>query len=211
MKADEFYEESFDEVVEYTERIVKYESKSKDKFIYTLAHNCYENGIPMVETMELMMPKYGLDASIKGIIRRAYKATSRIGKHNRDPLMSLNLLKFAAYKHNVDCQKRVLFEALLIKFMQAKGSFAFTIPQVKKELGIDRSAGNTIIDSFRESGFLYKFTNKVEGYPKPLRHFDIHPEKLPQLAEELMTSSKEFIKRIMPVLEGIKNKTKGFS
>lgn len=198
---DEIYKEAFDKAVEYTMRIVQFEGENKDAFIYTLADNCFNEAIPMVKTLELIMGAYGYSLPTKGIVKRAYKKERSNNKLN--VVFSFFLKNLKNYKDGVPIATRVLFEFFIFTYIHFEGQLNFSEKQFKQELGI--AYPRAIIKDFIARGFLFKGKMSIRmGNKKiPKNTFSISPDMVSVLAKEFMIDSSKFLNAIMPLIKSV--------
>ncbi len=205
------YKDVFDDAVEYTKKIVFFEGDKKNEFIYTLAKNCYNDGIPMVKALELIMSYYGHSLIIKGIVKRAYKKLRQFNNNYPNIAFSVYLKNLRNYKENIPLEKRVMFEFFILTYVLFEGKLNFSEDQFRQELGV-YYARIKIINEFITSGFLYKEKISVfKGNKKvPKNSFTINPDMVPKLAELYMIDSSDFLKHVMPLLRTIQKKLRGY-
>lgn len=204
---NETYKEIFNESIEYTNKIVQFEGENKDTFIYTLAHNCFDEGIPMVKTLELIMDAYGYSLPTKGTVKRAYKIERNKNKMNF--WFSFFLKNLRNYKDGVSIATRVLFEFFILTHIHFEGQLNFSEKQFKQELGIAYPEG--IIKDFIAMGFLFKgkISIRIGNKKVPKNTFSINPEMVPVLAKEYMIDSSKFLNAVMPIINAVHEAKRG--
>lgn len=115
-----------------------------------------------------------------------------------DPFFGLRLLSFQKYKpHFFNCEERILFETLLIKFHQFKfKGFFYSYNTISNELGIKRDRANTIIRKFIKIGFLScnVKTSQINKRPSQITYYLINANKVIELIPEIYIS--DFTKQI---------------
>jgi len=119
-------------------------------------------------------------------------------------LFSINLLNFINYRSDVECDKRVFFEALIIKYLSFnKKSFFLSKQEIRNELGIKRTRAESIIGEFTQMGLIAVKNVKSSGNlrPQQVNYFTVFPEKIPLVAQKLLLNSTDFINRIKPILK----------
>ncbi|RIJ45509.1 hypothetical protein D1614_22845 [Maribellus luteus] len=201
---DGIYREEFNRQVVFTSQLYSFSQQDWDKFIFTLALNCGNEGIPITKTLEFILSDYGLNMPMKGIVNRAYKMLKE-----RDSLrmvFSVFLKNLRNYKPEVPLDKRVLFEFFILTYIQFKGELNFSEEQFRHHLGIYFSR-KKIINEFINLKFLIKGKVNIQvGNKKvPKNTFTINPQKVPELAEIYMEDSKKFLDAVMPVLINIQS------
>lgn len=205
---DEIYKEAFDKAVEYTMGIVQFEGENKDAFIYTLADNCFNEAIPMVKTLELIMGFYGYSMPTKEIVKRAYKKGRNNNKLN--VVFSFFLRNLRNYKDGIPIETRVLFEFFILTYIHFEGQLNFSEKQFKQELGIAYS--RRIINDYIEKGFLFKGKILIQRGNKkvPKNTFSINPDMIPVLANEYIIDSSKFLNAIMPLVKRVQEGQGGY-
>lgn len=97
------------------------------------------------------------------------------------------LKNFRKYKPTFfGCEERVFFEALLVKHKSFGGEFSWSIQQCEKELGIKRSARETIIKRLIQLGIIETGTIPIPGEQmKSITQFKVNIQRVIELIPEI--------------------------
>ena len=200
---------NFNKAEIHTKRIITFKEGFRNNFVFILACNCCRSSIPLVEAQNLILSKYGYDKEgIKSTISSAYKnETSKKTNLQKKSLFSLNLLNIRRYKAEIELDKRVMFEAFLIKMFAFNGTFYLTMKMIQQELGIKRARAKIIIDWFIEITFITKrkVTYQHENEPRQRTFYEVIPEKIVEVSKLMFIDNTEFVRRISPLLVGFLN------
>jgi hypothetical protein len=121
----------------------------------------------------------------------------------RNSLFSINLINFMKYKSEVACDKRVFFEAIIIKHLSFNSkSFYYSRKNIAIELGIKRDRATKIIQEFIELGFITiaNVSSNQNGKPRQVNYFTLIPDKIPEAAQKLLKNSSEFVNKLKLLL-----------
>lgn len=197
----ELHREIFEDRVKYTEQRVTLTEKTWNEFFGTLANNCFEEGIPLVSTLEFVMQDYGLDSIKKGIITRVYKKLSVRKVSVKDSVFSFHFKNYENYNESIEADEIMYFEFLVHRSINLGIPFYFSDKRVASKLKINRTRREKIVEKFVNMGFLHTFLKKVEESDRfPTTHYQLIPQNLPVAAEELMIDPTNFLKTVMPLL-----------
>lgn len=111
---------------------------------------------------------------------------------------------FIQYSDYFSCQERVFFEALLVKAKYFKDKFYWSIPKIREELGIKRTAAESIISRFEQEKILKKRVekrfNKEKNRPEQIAYFEVDFEVIYGLIEKIYTTDiidkKDYFERM---------------
>jgi hypothetical protein len=199
-------EESIQRALKKTTKIIEFKEGERNKFIFTLAVNCTEENIPLDVVLKYILQNYGFNAvEVEKTVKSAY---SKFGlnqgkKKQQYSLFSLNFLNFMNYKPEIECDKRIFFEALLNKHLFYRRDFHFSGAEIENELGIKRGKKDKLLKELEELGLFKKTIKRTIKEGKPLNYtfYEILPKGVYKVARLLMKNSSEFEKRIRPLLE----------
>lgn len=199
----------FEKQVQHTEKLIHYKSGSRNNFILQLACNCCRVGIPEEHAQKLITSNFkGNKYETNSTIKSAYKNVTNSKENNqiKNQLFSINLLNFSKYKPDIECDKRILFEALLIKMLYFKGTFYYSKNRILRELGLKRTKVERLIQDFIDIGYIQKQvkSSRHEGNPRQITYYTVIPENVVRTAQLLYKDSKDFEQRIIPILKRFK-------
>jgi len=199
-------EESIQEALIKTNRIIEFKEGGRNNFIYTLAVNCAKENIPFEIGLRYILQNYGFNnVEVEKTVKSAYTkfGSNQETAQQQNSLFSLNFLNFMNYRPEIECDKRILFEALLNKHRFFRRDFHFSGAEIENELGIKRGKKDKILKELEELGLFKKTIKRTikEGKPLNYTYYEILPKGVYKVARLLMKNSDEFEKRIRPLLE----------
>lgn len=114
-----------------------------------------------------------------------------------DTIFGTRFLRFMQYNDVFDCQERVFFEALLIKFKKSDfKNFYWSKTKIKDELGIKPDKAESIIKRFKKMGFLktalIKSMDEVKKRPQQVTYFTLDAKKVIEILPSLYKEDAEY-------------------
>lgn len=114
-----------------------------------------------------------------------------------DTIFGTRFLRFMQYNDVFDCQERVFFEALLIKFKKSDfKNFYWSKTKIKDELGIKPDKADSIIKRFKEMGFLktelIKTMDEAKKRPQQVTYFTLDAKKVIEILPSLYKEEAEY-------------------
>lgn len=191
-----------------TKKICKYEDGSRNNFIFLLACNCVREGILISDAQKSILLKYKYDKlEIETTINSAYENESRVKKNPsvlKESLFSIYLLNIKRYNPNVEPDKRIFFEALIIKAISFGKEYYLTREMILNEMGIKKDRAKALVNDFKELGLITVQVRKStqDGLPRQKTYFTVHPERIIETSKILFRDNTEFVRKITPLLIG---------
>ncbi len=206
--------EKYKYAVKFTERVAKFEEGKRNNFVYSLAFECKKLEIDIEEAKGFILHDFGYDRhEIENTIKSAYKRNIETFDKTKQSVFSINYLTSMRFKPKSKIDERVLFEVILIKHLKYRKPFYYSRAAIQKELGINKDRVKTIINKFREIGFLRTSIQRslMDGRPRQVTYFEVIPEKVSDAIDELMVSGDELKNKLLPLLKSNQSIDIGYS
>lgn len=141
-----------------------------------------------------------LNAGAKVIMNKNYEMTDYSEALNYlvfdyDPIFGLRLLTFQKYDSTkINCDERVFFETLIIKFRRfGYKKFFYSFSELQQELGISKDRAKSIIKKFNSMGFLETeiITSSIKTGPSQVTFYKMKAKKIVEVIPEIFKT--EFV------------------